>query len=157
MIDSMSNQRIMIRRHCFGISSLVRENGFAQGAEYFMPSVGDEIPSRCGDCYASQSDLVPHLRSFFSRRPRQAPENGCLSENGPEPALVKRKTPHLRYMCVTRQCGVKFQRGGCCATGCRRRSCSTLRLRSQLRYGTAADDFRARRTRTARGSTRPPG
>jgi hypothetical protein len=51
MIDSMSNQRIMVRRHCFGISSLVQENGFVQGAEYFMPSVGDEIPSRCGDCY----------------------------------------------------------------------------------------------------------
>jgi len=70
MIDSMPDEKITLRRHRFGISSLVRENGFAEGAEYFMLSAGDEIPSRCGDCYASQSDLVSLLvsllRSFFS-------------------------------------------------------------------------------------------
>jgi hypothetical protein len=43
---------------------LGRENGFAQRAEYFMPSASGETASRCGDCYAPFRDLSRYNRTL---------------------------------------------------------------------------------------------
>ena len=57
MINSLFDHRIT-HDESFRDFFLGRENGFAEGAEYFMPSASGETASRRGDCCAWCAGLL---------------------------------------------------------------------------------------------------